>query len=54
MNLQESCEVLEKLLERDASSNRPLLTMKEFNALNKVLFELQVNGNYELPEEYAE
>lgn len=54
MSLQEACETLEELLDRNEESNGCLLSMKEFFAINNILLELQVSGKYILPEKYEE
>ncbi len=48
--IQKCCEILEELLDRECKEER--LTMKEFDAINNLLFELQCSGIYELPEKY--
>jgi hypothetical protein len=53
MDLQKACEYLEELSEK-AAKDVKLLTTKEFLAVQKVLFELQANGSYVLPEKYQE
>ena len=45
MNIQQACEVIESLLERD--TKQEILTTKEFNALNKTLLECQIKLGYE-------
>lgn len=47
MNLQQACEVLEDLLERDLVKDGELLNNKEFTAINKVLLELETKGLYD-------
>jgi hypothetical protein len=51
MSLQKSCEVLEELVQRETRNNS-FLSMKEFLALNRVLLELTVNGEYDIPDKY--
>lgn len=50
MDVQEACEVLEALIERDAKTK--VLNIKEFLALNKLLLEAQVKLGYKIPEKY--
>jgi hypothetical protein len=53
LDLQKACEILEELLEKDATRNNNRLNMQEFLALQKVLLELQIKGSYKLPEKYS-
>lgn len=48
--IQKHCEYLEELLEYECQYSR--LKQKEFDAINQLLFELQVLGLYKLPEKY--
>jgi hypothetical protein len=43
-DLQDSCEILEKLVEKDCKEQK--LTMKEFVAINEVLLICQMKGMY--------
>ncbi|MFS0643797.1 hypothetical protein [Siminovitchia sp. 179-K 8D1 HS] len=45
-NIQKSCEVLEKLLERDLSTNGKVLDEEEFVAVNVLLLELDIAELY--------
>lgn len=48
MNIQEACETLEGLLERDLK--KQILKSKEFNALNKILLEATLKLGYKIKE----
>lgn len=48
--VQNACEVLEDLLERDIHDE--VLTTKEFHAINTVLLELTVKRKYAVPERF--
>ncbi|MFD2046023.1 hypothetical protein ACFSTA_12465 [Ornithinibacillus salinisoli] len=51
LDVQEACETLEGLLERESKVENGHLTMKEFNALNKLLLEATVKLGYKVQEE---
>lgn len=50
MDIQEACEIIEELLDRDAKSN--VLNIEEFKAVNVMLLELQIARKYIMPEKY--
>ena len=47
MSIQKACEKMEELLDRDMKSDRNILKLDEFAALNALLFELNIRGEYE-------
>ncbi|WP_181397465.1 hypothetical protein [Gracilibacillus dipsosauri] len=51
LEVQEACETLEDLLERESKIDNGHLMMKEFNALNKLLLEATVHLGYKVREE---
>lgn len=52
MRFQEACDVLEDLLDRDAKNN--ILSTREFNALNRVLFECQIKLGHQVEDERSD
>jgi len=50
LNIQQSCEILEQMLADDIDKSR--LSTKESTALNVLLFEIALTGQYVLPEKF--
>lgn len=50
MDIQKSCEIMEKMLNDDYNSKLPKLSMEEFLAINHILLDLNLSGKYEVKE----
>lgn len=49
MKIQEACDIIETLLAQEADTEEPKLTTQQWNALNRILLDLQISGAYKLP-----
>jgi hypothetical protein len=49
-DIQKQCEILEDLVDRECRQTR--ITSEEFNAINRLLLELQTLGLYDVPDRY--
>jgi hypothetical protein len=51
VDTQKACEIVEELVQKETMNNSHI-TLEEFLALNKVLFELQAIGKYQIPAKF--